>query len=359
VRCMLMITGTPRGPHYPMANPTQALLKQWRLWIPAFIAIGLSPTVSRCETISAENSDPEYRSVTIQNSARDYYVHVPSTAKPVTGWPLVLVLHGAGGDGRIALKLYQWPQKADEKHFIVAGLNALPTRTWMPSSFLFNPRVWNNDDPANGYGSTSQHDDVGYVRAVLDDLENRYPIDLSRVYAAGFSSGAGMTHRLGVELSDRLVAIAPVGGIRLQTPPPQIPLSVMMIFGRVDPLVPYTGGTRSTPWGITRGLPPVSASVAAWTRDLHCATDPEIEHPNADVERSVWKSCGGHVEVQSITIEGLGHHWAGGKSDHLPAMATGPEHDVFDDTSEIWNFFAAHPRPPPATSAATRQPVSY
>jgi polyhydroxybutyrate depolymerase len=305
----------------------------------------LLPGAAQCDAAANTNEadEIEYRSIAVGGVARDYYLHMPSAPEPAGGWPLVMVLHGAGGDGRIALRLYHWPQKADDAHFIVVGLNALQTRTWLPPSFVFNPRAWNNDDPGN-LGSIPQHDDVGYVRAVLDDVEHRYRIDSSRVYATGFSSGAGMTHRLGVELSDRFAAIAAVGGIRLQTPPPQTPLSVMMIFGRADPLVPYTGGTRATPWGVTHGLPSVAASIAAWTRDLHCAGTPAVEHPHPDVERRRWLSCAGHTEVQAITIDGLGHHWAGGKPDRLPEMATGPQHDVFDDTAEVWKFFAAHPR---------------
>jgi polyhydroxybutyrate depolymerase len=278
---------------------------------------------------------------------RGYLVHVPppdTGAPPSAGWPLVLVLHGAGGNARIALRVYRWPEEADHGHFIVAGLNALPPAAWLPAGFLLNPRVWNNGDPANAGHPVSRHDDVGYVRAVLDDIERRFPVDRNRVYATGFSSGAGMTQRLGVELSDRFAAIAPVAGIRLQDQAPARPLSVLMIFGRADPIVPYDGGRRSTPWGDTDGLPPVSQSAAAWTRDLHCPAQPAVTHPTAQIERERWQPCADGTEVEVVTVDALGHHWGGSQPDRLPEAATGPVNDAFDDTGAIWHFFATHPR---------------
>ena len=55
-------------------------------------------------------------------------------------------------------------------------------------------------------------DDVGFTRALLDDLATVTNVDAKRVFATGISNGGIMCYRLASELSDRIAAIAPVAG---------------------------------------------------------------------------------------------------------------------------------------------------
>ena len=50
------------------------------------------------------------------------------------------------------------------------------------------------------------------------------------------------------------------------------------------------------------------------------------------------------AEVVFITIEGLGHIWAGGVN-LLPEFIVGKPTDKFKATDSIWDFFKAHPAP--------------
>jgi poly(3-hydroxybutyrate) depolymerase len=61
-----------------------------------------------------------------------------------------------------------------------------------------------------GYAMTEKVDDVGFVRALLDALATRAPVDTARVYATGLSNGAMLSYRLAAQLSDRIAAVAPV-----------------------------------------------------------------------------------------------------------------------------------------------------
>ena len=282
-------------------------------------------------------------SIDVQGTGRSYYLHFPSGSRAAP-WPLVLVLHGAGSDAADTLSTDRWIETSDLNGFILVGLEARPPRVWLPTSFRLNPRVWNSGDPGVQDESILKNDDVAYTRAVLDELGRRYTIDPGRVYITGFSSGGGMTQRLGVELSERFAAIAAVGSLRVQTAAPRVPLSVLLIYGRHDPVVPYEGGTRVTPWGDTPGMPPVSSTIAAWVRDLHCGGDAQTAQPGPLVLRETWKDCDAGAEVQAITVDDLGHHWAGSLPDGLKESMVGPQSQALDDTSEIWAFFAAHPR---------------
>lgn len=285
----------------------------------------------------------ERRTVRVHDSTRVYYVHFPAGSRAAP-WPLVLLLHPAGGEAREAMTTQRWREAADENGFILVGLEARTPNPVMPAIYSLNPRVWNSGDPGVHEQNILQSDDVAYAGAVIDQLMGIYTLDISRIYAAGFSSGGAMAQRLGVELPGRFAAIAAVGALRSQTAPARGPLSVMLIYGKLDPVTPYEGGTRHTPWGDQTGLPPVSATIASWVRDLHCGGQPAEKQPNNQVLDQTWSGCDGGGAVEAVTIADQGHHWAGGLPDEHDGGDTGPVSRAYDDTTEIWKFFAAHPR---------------
>ncbi len=322
------------------------------------LAAAMCCASARCDNRHEEEPLTQRNPIEVQGSGRSYYVHFPSGSRAAP-WPLVLVLHGAGGDAVDALSTFRWIEASDLNGFILVGLEARPPRTWLPAGFRLNPRVWNSGDPGVQEESILKNDDVAYVRAVLDQLTRRYTIDPNRIYAAGFSSGGSMAQRLGIEMSERFAAIAAVGSLRAQDAAPRAPLSVLLIYGRNDPVVPYDGGTRVTPWGDTPGMPPVSSSIAAWVRDLHCGGEPQATQPADQVQRQAWKDCDGGTEVQALTVEGLGHHWAGSRPDGLKPSIAGPTSEALDDTGEIWTFFAAHPRRPARTQLPAAETMQH
>jgi polyhydroxybutyrate depolymerase len=285
----------------------------------------------------------EHRMVQVQGSGRIYYLHFPAGSRAAP-WSLVLMLHPTGSDAQEAMAVERWTEASDQNGFILVGLEARAPRVWLPSWLTVNPHVWNSGDPGVQDQNILAGDDVAYANAVLEALMRQYTIDTNRVYAVGFSSGGAMVQRLGLELGQRFAAIAAVGGLRIQDTPPRAPLSVMLVYGRQDPVTPYDGGTRRTPWGDTPNQPPVSASIAAWVRDLHCAPEALAQQPGPQVLRETWNHCDGGSEVQAVSIADLGYHWPGGRPDRLPADMAGPASKAFDATAEIWAFFAAHAR---------------
>jgi polyhydroxybutyrate depolymerase len=97
-------------------------------------------------------------------------------------------------------------------------------------------------------------DDVAFINSVIDDVSGQDAVDPGRVYATGISNGAFMAQRLGCDLADRIVAIAPVAGtlgagVSCQ---PDQPVSVLEMHGTSDPLVPYAGGTMTGRGGQSR-----------------------------------------------------------------------------------------------------------
>src|SRR5581483_8531522 len=86
-------------------------------------------------------------------------------------------------------------------------------------------------------------DDVGFVRAMLDDLAKRARIDPRRVYATGLSNGAMMAYRVAAEASDRIAAVAGVAGVMALTRfAPTRAMPVMHIHSTSDHIARYDGG---------------------------------------------------------------------------------------------------------------------
>jgi polyhydroxybutyrate depolymerase len=185
-------------------------------------------------------------------------------------------------------------------------------------------------------------DDVGFVNALLDDLEARFKVDQQRIYVTGLSNGASMAFRVGRELSERIAALAPVAGSDwLEESRVSEPVSLLYITGDADPLNPIEGGEFGV--GPVEGgvKPAVAEYIARWVDMLGCSREPEIDTGSEGVRREAYRPCEGQEEVVFITVEGMGHVWPGGRG-LLPESVVRPDTDKLNATEVIWEFFEAH-----------------
>jgi polyhydroxybutyrate depolymerase len=272
-----------------------------------------------------------------------YTLHVPPKYDAAKPTPLVVVLHGAGGKGEAYLDKAGWSKKADAAGFIVVAPDGLPARPDEVEGFLTNPRLWNSGQfPATS--PRSKVDDIAFFKALLDDVGRRVSVDKDRIYLTGHSNGAGMTFRLGAELSQHFAALAPVASHTwIKEPKPARPLPTLYIIGTEDPLVPVKGGDSVTPWG-KRTTPPVAESLAKWARALGCSEEPKTVRDKDGVKVVEYAAGKSGVKLTAYYIEGQGHNWPGGK-DILPARFMGPSSDKVNATDLIWAFFEKHGKP--------------
>ena len=161
---------------------------------------------------------------------RCYLLHVPRCYNKNNPTPLVIALHGGGSSAHGMKKSSKFKELSEKENFIVL----------YPQAYK---RQWNDgrnvpEIPSHRLGI----DDVGFINALLDHICAQYNIDRSRVYATGPSNGGFMSNRLGIELSHRLPAIAPMIAtlpVNLKKAVPVGPVSVMIVNGTDDPLVPF------------------------------------------------------------------------------------------------------------------------
>jgi polyhydroxybutyrate depolymerase len=182
---------------------------------------------------------------------------------------------------------------------------------------------------------------MGYLGAVLDAIQQKFNVDADRVYVTGFSNGASMSFRVGVELAHRITAIAPVAGhLCLDDPQPARPLSMLYMIGLADPINPFEGGPTVSPWGSRRLKPPVMDSIRAWVRLIQASDEPHVIRDSDGVTQVRFGPGATGCQVQLHTIEGQGHEWPGAQRT-LPSIISGPQTDKLDATETIWDFFAS------------------
>ena len=273
---------------------------------------------------------------------RTFIVRVPQGFDGKSKVAVVFMLHGAGGSGEGAIAETGWDVKADREGFVAVFPDGTPPHPLMPARFLMNPRLW-NDGSGRGAIGANNVDDLGFISAMIDFLEARYTADPSRIYCTGFSNGASMTFSVGLNLSNRIAAIAPVSGhLWQQEKLLEYPVPLLFIIGTEDPLNPIAGGNVKLPWGVTQSQPPVEDSLKDWERMLGCGAQVQTAS-SKDVQEVTYDQCAKGGEVEYYRVTGLGHVWPGGKS-RLPEKWVGKPSDALNATDVIWEFFKAHPR---------------
>lgn len=282
------------------------------------------------------------------NLERTFHVYIPSSYNKSVSLPLVIALHGRGGNGESMILVTRrgFDQLADRDGFIVA----------YPDGIELNWNDGRKDEEANDRAHKEDIDDVGFISALIDMMIKDYNADPKRVYVTGISNGAILTYRLACELSHKIAAIAPVDGnipnMILHECSPSRPVSVLAINNVNDPLVPFEGGEIYGHFHLVKlgHVLSVNESVGFWVSQNKCSTLPVVaEEPDRDpkdgtrVTRKEFTNGLEGTEVILYYIEGGGHTWPGGFQ-YLPAWLIGKTSKDINADEVIWSFFKEHSR---------------
>ncbi len=280
------------------------------------------------------------REVLSEGVDRIYLLHVPRVYDAVTPLPLLVVLHGGGGSAEFALRVHGWKDLSQREGCLVVFPQATPEDPALPAGVRENPRIW-NDGSRRSAVARRNVDDIGYLAAMLDDVQRIFTVDSNRIFVTGFSNGASMTFRVGVELAGRVAAIAPVSGhLCLENPQPSRPLSMLYMIGLEDPLNPFDGGPTSSPWGVRRQKPAIMDSILSWVRLIGASERPTSLQQRDGVKLVKFGPGQSGNEVQLYTIEGQGHEWPGAERT-LPRSISGPQTRKLNATQVVWDFFSS------------------
>lgn len=279
-----------------------------------------------------------HRKIVFERLKRNYYVHAPPGYDPGKRIPLVLLFHREN-------------QKAAD-FAVLTGFNTISDRYNFLAVYPQAVKgTWNDGRKINW---SHTYDDVGFVKKLIEHLEQTWNIDRSKVYAAGYGNGGFFTQKLALDLPEQFAAVSSVAAtlpkIVVSKRKAHEPISILLILGKSDPIVPFDGGyIGSGKFKKHRGLV-VSASetVKFWVDENRCSSRyKQGDWPDVDptdecrVKWLQYSDCPKDSEVVVFAVIGGGHCWPGARVDQSKRKYGVMCRDL-DASMEIWRFFAKH-----------------
>ena len=280
-------------------------------------------------------------SLTWGGLTRDFRVFIPSGYNAGKPLPLVMVLHGGRGSAAQIEKHTGFSTLAEKELFLAA----------YPQGY---DKQWNDGRQAQSIKPQKLNiDDVGFISALIDAISEKYRVDPDRIYVTGISYGGFMSQKLACALSGRLAAAASVAAMMpaplLASCRPSSKISILIMNGTEDPLVPYAGGKVHLGRIVRGEATSTNETVRFWTSHNNCRlylsnlvdNDPK---DSTSVLQYFYKGVDQpEVEVRLYEIVGGGHTWPDA-SQYLPKTVIGRVSHEMSATETIWEFFKGHSR---------------
>lgn len=293
------------------------------------------------------------RTYTNGAGSRAYKLYVPARIGD-TPPPLVVMLHGctqsaddfAAGTGMNRL--------ADEHGFLVVypeqASSANPSRCW---------NWFNAQDQVRDSGEPS------LIAGIVRDVAARHRVDARRIFVAGLSAGAAMAVILGQTYPELFAGVGAHSGLPYRSAH-DIPSALAAMKGGRSGI----SGLKSTPGPenaqrrkIAQAVPTIvfhgdrdhtvqqanGLEIVQQARHAHAAAEAGVALRDSmargtspggrNFSRTLHVDAAGGVRVESWTVHGAGHAWAGGSASGSYTDPSGP-----NASAEMVRFFLSLPR---------------
>ncbi len=180
--------------------------------------------------------DPNVQqTLVVDGTTRYYLLHVPTQADNRTPLMLIFGLHGYDMNNVAVAGLYDFTERSNGQ-----AITVLPYGEGPPPGDVSH---WGD----HVLESTWQGNEANYnyIHALMTDLENRFCIDVSRVFIAGFSMGGFFTNTLACAHSDWFRGFAPIAGGGPTTCADGVEPAIMIHHGTADDIVDISSGEGS------------------------------------------------------------------------------------------------------------------
>jgi polyhydroxybutyrate depolymerase len=245
---------------------------------------------------------------------RPAVLDVPPSFDDGRDYPLILALHGFGGNGFQHQAYFGLGKLVDMDEALMIAPDGITDSS--------GRQFWNADSQCCDFGGKNP-DDVGYLGKLVDDIIAAWPVDKKRVVIIGHSNGGYMAYRMACERPDVITAIAGLAGAASSTPSACTPgrsVNVLHIHGTADAVVPYSVA---------------EPSVAQWTGHGGCGATltagamHDLDNTLAGSEtQALTAACPAGVAVELWKMEG---------GSHIPNFGPG-------FTPALWQWLKDHPR---------------
>lgn len=268
--------------------------------------------VQSCPATSSLTPGETTEMIEVSGIMRRFILHVPASYTGQTPVPLVLDFHGILMSSSLQRAFSGYAELSESEGFIVAFPEGTDT--------AFNVGICCT--------SSGAVDDIGFARAIVEQLSQRGCIDHKRVHSVGYSMGGGMSMHLACNAADVFASIATSAFDLMPDEDwpcaPSRPIAMISFRSTGDPIVPYAGAVDTIPPNGTATLVTfigAESNFAKWAA-LDGCTDAPTDLGGGCQTRT---QCSAGVEVSLCTRQGGGH-------DYMDAAAG-------------WAFLKRHPMP--------------
>ena len=169
------------------------------------------------------------KSLQYKDVKRKYIIYTPKNFDVNKSYPIVFNFHGGGMTAAEQMLYTKMNHTADKHGFIVVYPKGIK-------------EDWNVGFEMSYKDGT---DDIGFVDALLTQIEKDFKIDSKKVFATGLSRGGFFCHRIAAELPHRFSAIATIGAtlpdsVAIHNPNKK-EVGVLMVHGKADKVVNFDG----------------------------------------------------------------------------------------------------------------------
>ncbi|QIB35187.1 alpha/beta hydrolase family esterase [Ancylobacter pratisalsi] len=268
-----------------------------------FALVGLALSI-----LAAGAATPQKGSLMVGGEERTYTLFRPAAKGGPK--PIVMMLHGGGGDGARMVKQTGLARYVDSNDFIAVFPDAGGTQ-------------WNDGRET----TRSNRDDVAFLLALIRKLVAEAGADPRRVFVAGVSNGGMLAQRLACEAAGSVTAagvvIANLPSALAASCHPARPVPMVFFISTDDPIMPFAGGDVKA--GMLRGAGGKVISglktVNFWARVNGCGADTSTPLPDRTDDGTMVVlhsfACPA-ASTQFYEIRGGGHTWPGGAVSDRP-----------------------------------------
>lgn len=241
---------------------------------------------------------------------RTYHVHISSTYRPSDRSPVIVNYDGIDGGG-IKMEGY-------------SNVDSLPVIAVYPDS-LMGTRGFTAWQGAP-YSLEGDYD-VQFTKDMMTEVNQRYCVDSSKVFAIGMSNGGGFAVIANCKLPGMFRAIASLSGAYYtgctgsETPSG----SLLALHSATDPQVPFQGSS-------TKGVPAISEWAGQQAKARQCGASAHTTDVYGS-EQYDWTGCKETARVRLLVLQNQPHGWL--------SMPYTPSPLAPNMASYIWSFFKA------------------